>query len=70
MALSAALYVGGGVSGGHFNPAVTIGMASVGKLPWRKVPHYFGAQYLGAFFGALFAYLVYYDAINNHFGEL
>jgi glycerol uptake facilitator-like aquaporin len=29
--------VSGGVSGGHLNPAVTVAVATLGKLPWRKV---------------------------------
>jgi len=58
MALTAAIYVCGGVSGGHVNPAVTLGMASVGKLAWKKVPIYFVAQYIGAFLGAMVTYIV------------
>jgi len=69
MALTAAIYVCGGVSGGHVNPAVTLGMASVGKLPWRKVPHYFVGQYLGAFMGAVVTFVVYQEALTNRIGK-
>ncbi|KAI1283111.1 Aquaporin-9 [Halotydeus destructor] len=69
MALTAAIYVCGRVSGGHVNPAVTLGMCSVGKLPWRKLPHYFAGQYIGAFLGAVVTYLVYRDALINKFGD-
>lgn len=65
LALTVAIYVCGGVSGGHVNPAVTIGMASVGKLRWSKVLHYIAAQYLGAFVGSVLTYVVYREAINN-----
>lgn len=37
------------VSGGHFNPAVTICFAIWQGFPWRKVPHYIFAQIFGAF---------------------
>ncbi len=42
VALVAAL---GHVSGAHLNPAVTIGLASIGKFPWNYVPAYVGAQF-------------------------
>jgi aquaporin Z len=38
----------GPVSGGHFNPAVSIPMAMSGRLPWNKLPGYVVAQCLGA----------------------
>uniref|UniRef100_T1L368 Aquaporin n=1 Tax=Tetranychus urticae TaxID=32264 RepID=T1L368_TETUR len=50
---------------GHVNPAVTLGMAAIGKLSWLKVPHYFAAQYIGAFFGAM---ATYFEAITSNFG--
>jgi len=55
--------VSGGVSGGHLNPAVTVALATLGKVPWKKVPHYIGAQYLGAFIASFFVFLVYWDAL-------
>lgn len=51
--------------GGHVNPAVTLGMASVGKISWAKVPHYFLGQYIGAFSGASIVYLIYKEAISE-----
>ncbi len=41
-------YAVGRVSGGHFNPAVTVGAALGGRLPWSATPIYVGAQLLGA----------------------
>lgn len=43
-------------------------MACVGKLPWKKVPHYFAAQYVGAFLGAVVTYVIYAEAIIKVFG--
>ena len=54
------IYVAGGVSGAHMNPSVSVAQASVGNLPWRKVPVYCVAQYIGAFLASICVYLVYY----------
>jgi glycerol uptake facilitator protein len=48
-----------GASGAHINPAVTLGLAFVGEFDWQLVPLYFGAQMLGAFFGAVTVWLFY-----------
>lgn len=53
----------GGVSGAHMNPAVTVAQACVGHLPWKKVPVYCMAQYLGAFLSAICVYLVYHGKL-------
>ena len=49
----ATVYALGHVSGNHINPAVTIGLATTGKFPWRQVPGYIAAQVTGAIIGAL-----------------
>lgn len=38
----------GRISGGHFNPAVSVGAAVGGRLAWGRLPLYVGAQLLGA----------------------
>ena len=43
----------GHISGAHFNPAVTIGLAVIRKFSWRAVPVYLGFQLAGAVLGAL-----------------
>jgi glycerol uptake facilitator protein len=42
----------GRISGAHVNPAVTLGLASIGRFPWRQVPEYIAAQFIGAFIAA------------------
>ena len=51
-------YAVGGISGGHFNPAVTVGLATAGRFSWSEVPQYIVAQVLGGFVGALVLYLI------------
>jgi len=55
--------VSGGVSGGHLNPAVTVALATLGKVQWKKVPHYLAGQYLGAFLASFCVFLAYWDAL-------
>ena len=47
------------ISGGHINLALSVGIASIGVFPWRKVPFYFMAQVAGGFVGAAVVYFVY-----------
>ena len=47
-----AIYVGGPLSGAHYNPAVTLAMAATRRHPWRLVPLYIGCQLVGWFVGA------------------
>ena len=48
----------GGVSGAHFNPAVTLGLASVRKIAPRDAALYMVMQVIGAIAGAALAKLV------------
>lgn len=50
-----------GPSGGHLNPAVTIGLAVAGSFAWEHVAGYIVAQMLGGFVGACVVYLFYKD---------
>ena len=63
-AVAFAVWVAGGVSGAHLNPAVTLAFAVRRKFPWRKVVPYWFAQVFGAFVGAALVYMVYESAIN------
>lgn len=64
MAVVVAVYVTGGVSGAHINPAVTLAMAVRGAFPWRKVIPYWISQVAGGFLGALGVYLVYMEGLR------
>lgn len=59
MGVAIAVYAVGAISGAHINPAVTVGLASIGTFPWAQVPGYIIAQLLGAFSGAVLVYLAY-----------
>ena len=49
----------GHISGGHLNPAVTIGLAIAGKFNWEQAPFYIIAQMAGGILGASCVYLFY-----------
>lgn len=57
--VTVAVYAVGTFSGAHLNPAVTIGLASIGKFAWASVPGYVAAQLLGAFLGGAVVWLAY-----------
>ncbi|VVS98399.1 aquaporin Z [Erythrobacter sp. EC-HK427] len=71
-------YAVGGISGGHFNPAVSFGLAVGGRFSWGELPGYWVAQLLGAFCaaGTLFLIASGQDGwsaggfASNGFGEL
>jgi len=49
----------GGISGAHFNPAVTLAIAIDHKFSWREVPAYITAQCVGGVIGAIAAHLMF-----------
>lgn len=56
-AVAMAVYAVGQFSGAHINPAVTLGLASVGEFAWAQVPGYIIAQLIGAGLGGVVVYL-------------
>jgi glycerol uptake facilitator protein len=65
-AVTLAAYVSGGISGAHFNPAVTLAFAVARKFSWRNVIPYWVSQIAGAFCAAAAVYAVYRAAIEAH----
>ncbi len=71
-------YAVGGISGGHFNPAVSLGLAVAKRFGWNELLPYWGAQLVGAFSaaGILFVIASGMDGwsaggfASNGFGEL
>jgi glycerol uptake facilitator protein len=59
VAVALAVYTVGRISGAHLNPAVTVGLASIGSFPWPDVPGYIVAQVAGAFVGAALVWVAY-----------
>jgi MIP family channel proteins len=65
LALTCMVAALGHVSGAHFNPAVTLGLAATGQFRWRQVPVYLISQLLGAIGAALACWLIYGEAART-----
>lgn len=59
LAVAVGAYSVNRISGAHLNPAVTLGLASIGSLEWSMVPVYFAGEMVGAILGAVLVYLTY-----------
>ncbi|KAL3480994.1 aquaporin-like protein [Aspergillus californicus] len=64
-AFMTSIYLAGGVSGGHLNPAITISMAVWRGFPTRRCAGYILAQTLGAITASGIAYAIYHGSIVN-----
>jgi aquaporin Z len=51
-------YAVGGISGGHFNPAVSLGLAIAGRFEWREVIPYWVSQVIGGIVAAGILYVI------------
>ncbi len=67
LAVMGGAYAVGHISGGHFNPAVTLGAAAAGRFAWKDVAPYIGAQILG---GALASSVLFAIAADGPAGFL
>lgn len=71
-------YAVGGISGGHFNPAVSLGLAVSGRFSWGELLPYWVAQVIGAFVASGLLFVIASGApdwsaggfASNGFGEL
>lgn len=59
LAVFSGVVVAGPYSGAHLNPAVTVGLAIVGRFSWALVGTYIIAQMIGAMLGALLVWSFY-----------
>jgi glycerol uptake facilitator protein len=69
LGLTVAIYLTGGLSGAHLNPAITLALASFTDFPFKRVPIYFLAQFLGAFLAAAAVYGLFGGFINSFENE-
>ena len=65
LGLALAITAFGHLSGGHFNPAVTAGLAVAGKFPGRDVIPYWIAQLVGGFVAVLVMAIVFSSNVTN-----
>src|SRR5271154_2836238 len=57
-------YAVGGISGGHFNPAVSLGLAVAGRFSWAELIPYWVVQVVGGTAGAAVLYVIASGAPN------
>lgn len=66
LAVLAMIYALGHISAAHFNPAVSLGFAAVGRFPWRYVPQYCASQFGGGIAAAALAALLFGPGHGAH----
>lgn len=62
--VSVAILLSGSASGAHINPAITLAFAAFRNFPWKRVPIYLTAQFLGAFLAAVAVYGIFGGGIE------
>lgn len=82
IAVLAGAYSVGHISGGHFNPAVSFGVAAAGRMPWKDVLPYAAAQIVGGLIATVIHWLILlstgtsldaltggFAGVSNQFGD-
>jgi MIP family channel proteins len=64
LAVMVGVYMAGGISGAHLNPAVTIALAATRGFSWAKVTPFVIAQIAGAFAASVVVLLTYREAFD------
>jgi MIP family channel proteins len=64
------VYVAGGISGAHLNPAVSLALAVRGAFAWRKLPAFVAAQFAGAFVASAVTFFTYREAFRAFDGGI
>ncbi|KAH6652553.1 aquaporin-like protein [Truncatella angustata] len=59
------VYLGGGVSGAHMNPAISISLSVFRGFPWLQCLIYVIVQFIAAIVAGALAYGVFYDTMHN-----
>lgn len=62
------VYVAGGISGAHLNPAVTLALACFRGFPWNRVIPFITAQFAGALVASAVVFVTYHDALDHFDG--
>ncbi|KAJ8059041.1 hypothetical protein OCU04_012021 [Sclerotinia nivalis] len=66
LGITIGIYIAGGISGAHLNPAISLMLCIYRGFPIRKAFIYILAQILGGFLAGLIAYGIYKDAIATY----
>lgn len=61
-------YAVGGISGGHFNPAVSLGLAISGRFAYKDLVPYWLAQLVGGILGAAILFVIASDVAGFNAG--
>ena len=65
LGLTLMIFALGHISGGHFNPAVSLGLAAAGQFPFEEVPGYWVAQLIGGGIAAAVARVCFSPAAGR-----
>src|SRR5262249_37777154 len=63
--LALMIFAFGHISGGHYNPAVSLGLAVDGEFPWAELPAYWAGQLVGGIAAAALVRLLFTDEVGK-----